>query len=90
VLLLAAGLRDAGHRGVWRELWTGISGSTVGNLRTAASFAAPAQTVSLVPGEFLVAGTGDNYGQRLSGIFTAPVTANYSFSISSDDSRHAP
>jgi Chitobiase/beta-hexosaminidase C-terminal domain/PA14 domain/Divergent InlB B-repeat domain/HYDIN/CFA65/VesB-like, Ig-like domain/FlgD Ig-like domain len=64
-----------------REVWTGVSGTTVANIPvgaapniadTLSSFEAPTNWA-------------DNYGTRLRGYITAPATGDYTFWIASDD-----
>jgi Protein of unknown function (DUF1800)/PA14 domain/CHRD domain/Bacterial TSP3 repeat/Putative Ig domain len=65
-----------------REVWTGVSGTSVTNI-----------PVNLPPSSSNVLGSlegitsfGDNYGERIRGFLTAPVTGNYYFWISANNS----
>ena len=64
-----------------REVWTGISGTTVANIPVGA---APNLTDTL-PSFEAPTNWADNYGTRLRGYITAPVTGSYTFWIASDD-----
>ncbi len=67
------------------EVFTGITGSTVANLTSAASYPnspAVSSTVNMLEGTY----SGDNYGSRIRGYIIPPATGSYTFSISSDDS----
>ena len=66
------------------NVYTGISGSTVADLTSAAKYPASPDatgTISSLEGTY----SGDNYGQRLRGYIVPPVTGTYRFYISSDD-----
>ena len=71
----------AGSGSITREVWTGISGNTVANIPVGA---APNLTDTL-PSLEAPTNWADNYGTRLRGYITAPVTGNYIFWIASDD-----
>jgi hypothetical protein len=64
-----------------REVWTGIGGTSVANLPLGTT---PNLTDTL-PSFEAPANWADNYGTRLRGYITAPVTGNYTFWIASDD-----
>jgi PA14 domain len=64
-----------------REVWTGVSGTNVANIPVGA---APNIADTLFSLEAPTNWT-DNYGTRLRGYVTAPVTGNYLFWIASDD-----
>lgn len=70
---------------VLREVWTGIPGMTVEELRRHPGYPAkPDQTST--PEIFEGASNwGDHYGERLRGFVTAPATGNYVFWIAGDD-----
>jgi len=74
-----------GRRGVRRDIYYGISGSTVASLRTAAKFPNMPDQSDIVD-SFYSSDLGTNYGQRLSGYWIVPKTSNYTFYIVSDDS----
>jgi uncharacterized protein (DUF1800 family) len=67
---------------VVREVWTGVPGTNIADI-----------PVNLPPNSVAALGTlegitdyGDNYGERIRGFFTAPVTGNYYFWIAGSDS----
>ena len=64
-----------------REVWTGISGNTVANIPVGTT---PNITDTL-PSFEAPTDWADNYGTRLRGYITAPVTGSYTFWIASDD-----
>ena len=71
----------AGSGSISREVWTGISGTTVANIPVGA---APNLTDTL-PSFEAPTNWADNYGTRMRGYITAPVTGSYTFWIASDD-----
>ena len=73
--------------GLLREWWSGVSGNLVSSLTEHADFIAGTPTGSELVSEF--AGPthwGDNYGTRISGVFTAAVSGDYTFWVSGDNS----
>ena len=66
---------------ITREVWTGISGTTVANIPVGA---APNLTDTR-PSFEAPTNWADNYGTRMRGYITAPVTGDYTFWIASDD-----
>jgi hypothetical protein len=66
--------------GVVRELWTGVSGSTVASIP---QNTAPGST-SLLTSLQAPANSGDNFGTRIRGYVTAPATGTYTFWLSAD------
>ena len=64
-----------------REVWTGISGKSVANIPVGT---AP-NTTDTLPSFEAPTNWADNYGTRLRGYITAPVTGSYTFWIASDD-----
>jgi hypothetical protein len=78
--LLGTGV-TAGSGSITREVWTGISGTTVANIPVGA---APNLTDTL-PSFEAPTNWADNYGTRMRGYITAPVTGSYTFWIASDD-----
>ena len=66
---------------ITREVWTGISGNCVANIPVGA---APNLTDTL-PSFEAPTNWADNYGTRMRGYITAPVTGSYTFWIASDD-----
>ncbi|RYD37947.1 MAG: hypothetical protein EOP85_17260, partial [Verrucomicrobiaceae bacterium] len=68
-----------------REVWTGVGGNNVSDLTGLSSYPnSPNQTQALTTFE-TVANSADNYGQKVSGYFIAPVAGSYQFWIASDD-----
>ena len=67
--------------GIGREVWTGIGGKSVSNIPLGA---APNITDTR-PSFEAPTNWADNYGTRLRGYITAPVTGSYTFWIASDD-----
>ena len=67
---------------VTRELWTGVSGSSVSDIPTST---APTSTSTLtaLTGP---SGVGPDYGARIRGYITAPVTGNYYFWVAAGGS----
>ncbi len=66
---------------VTREVWTGITGDRVSNIPTGST---PTFTDTLASFE-APSNWADNYGTRVRGYITAPVTGNYRFWIASDN-----
>jgi hypothetical protein len=66
---------------VSREVWTGVGGTTVAGIPLQAT---PNITDTL-PSFEAPTNWADNYGTRLRGYITVPVTGNYTFWIASDD-----
>lgn len=68
------------------ERWTGITGgSQISLLKENGITQRPADTSQLLAGAATAQWLGDNYGARLRGTVTAPVTGSYTFFIASDD-----
>ena len=81
ILISSALIPSALHAapGWTMEKFTGISGPAISNLTGAASFyGAPAETTVLTAAS-IPSNTGDNYGTRIRGYITAPVTGDYTF-----------
>lgn len=72
---------DTGNA-VTREIWSGVSGTSVTNIPLN-SPASTSNTLGTLEG---IANFGDNYGERIRGYLTAPVTGNYYFWISANNS----
>ena len=66
---------------ITREVWTGISGDSVSDIPLGAS---PDITDTL-PSFEAATNWADNYGTRMRGYITAPVTGNYIFWIAGDN-----
>lgn len=72
--------------GLWRDVYTGISGSQVTDLTGSANYPTfPDASGVAVNGE-APQSYGENYGQRMSGWITPPETGDYVFYLASDDS----
>ncbi len=66
---------------ILREYWTGVTGTAVANIPLATNPTASVGLNSLeTPTDF-----GDNYGTRIRGFITAPVTGNYYFWIAANN-----
>jgi uncharacterized protein (DUF1800 family) len=67
---------------VVREIWTNVPGTNIADIPVAT----PANFTNAFGALEGVTDYGDNYGERLRGYFTAPVTGNYYFWIAGSDS----
>jgi hypothetical protein len=67
---------------VVQEIWTNVPGTNVTDIPTGT----PANRTNILGTLEGVTGYGDNYGERIRGYFTAPVTGNYYFWIAGSDS----
>ena len=67
---------------VSREVWTGVTGTSVTNIPVN-SPASVSNTLGSLEG---ISNFGDNYGERVRGYLTAPVNGNYYFWISANNS----
>ena len=67
---------------VVREVWTNVSGVNVADIPVTTS-ASSITTLGTLEG---ITGYGQNYGERIRGFLTAPVTGNYYFWIAGSDS----
>ena len=70
-----------GAGAISREVWTGISGTHVALIPVGT----PPNTTDTLPSFEAPTNWADNYGTRLRGYITAPVTGSYTFWIASDD-----
>jgi len=77
---------SAADQGLTREVWTGISGSTVANLTGHPNFAKAPNSTSVLTSAQAPSNVGDSYGQRLRGYLVPPTSGSYTFWIASDDS----
>lgn len=85
--LLAATLSLPALAGsILREVYQGIGGNSIGELTNAPIYPNSPTLTNFVT-DFFEAPTGfdDNYGQRMHGYITPPVTGNYTFWIATDD-----
>lgn len=67
---------------VVQEIWSGVPGTNVSDIPTGA----PATVTNVIGTLEGTTDYGDNYGERIRGYFTAPVTGNYYFWIAGSDS----
>lgn len=67
---------------VVREVWTNAPGVNISDI----PLAAPANIIAPLGGLEGITDFGDNYGERIRGYFTAPVTGNYYFWLAGSDS----
>lgn len=66
---------------ITRELWTDVPGNTVGAIPVSQAPDSTTPLTSLTT----PADSGDDYGARIRGFVTAPVSGDYRFSLSSDE-----
>ena len=75
-----------GSRGLRRDYWFNITGSSVSALTGIANYPNLPDSSNIVLDGFKApTNLGDNYGQRIYGYFRAPTTGNYTFYMVSDD-----
>jgi hypothetical protein len=69
------------------DTWTGIGGNSIANLMSGTNNLASAPNTSVRLQNFLEGPTniGDNYGSRMKGWLSPPITGDYLFWIASDD-----
>lgn len=72
-------------QGLLREVWTGVSGSTIADLTGHPGYPRQPDITSVVSTAETPQNFADNYGQRLSGWVVPRITGNYRFFLSSDD-----
>jgi glucose/arabinose dehydrogenase/PKD repeat protein len=70
---------------VLREVWTGVSGSTVSDLLSSPNYPNSPSSSSFITSLASPVNQADNYGQRLRGYIVAPTTGNYTFTVTGDD-----
>jgi hypothetical protein len=75
----------SGSVGIRREVWTNITGSAVSNLTSDSRYPASPTTTEMWSMLETPRAWADQYGERLAGWITPPVTGSYKFWISSDD-----
>jgi autotransporter-associated beta strand protein len=83
--LTVTGVGEFTPGGLWRDVFTGISGTSVADLTGAAKFPNFPDSSGIITAAEAPASVADNYGQRWSGWLTPPETGNYRFHIASDD-----
>ena len=66
---------------ITRELWTGVPGNTVASIPVSQTPASTTPLASLTT----PADSGDDYGARIRGFVTAPVSGDYRFTLSADE-----
>jgi hypothetical protein len=67
---------------VVREVWAGVPGTNVGDI----PLTTPATSTNFLGSLEGITGFGANYGERIRGFLTAPVTGNYYFWVAGSDS----
>ena len=72
--------------GLRREIWTGLGGSAITDLTGNSNYPLFPSVTTAVSSAEGPSGYGDNYGQKLSGWLKPPVTGDYKFYLTSDDS----
>ena len=65
-----------------REVWTGVTGTSITNI----PLDSPPSSSNVLGSLEGITSFGDNYGERIRGFITAPVTGNYYFWISANNS----
>lgn len=71
--------------GLWRDVFTGISGSKITDLSSSSNYPNLPDASGVITNAESPSDYADNYGQRWSGWITAPETGNYRFYVASDD-----
>lgn len=71
--------------GLLREVWNGISGTSVSNLTSSSSYPNSPSASEQIYSFKAPSNTADNYGQCLRGYVVPPTTGSYTFWIASDD-----
>ena len=86
--VITVNVRPAGefpNPGVYQQVWTGISTSSLSALTGGANYPYRPDLVRVLP-EFDSGGSiGGNYGSRIRALVTPPASGNYRFHLSSDD-----
>ena len=67
---------------VTREVWTGVPGTNIADI----PLSTPANVTNFIGSLEGITDFGDNYAERVRGLFTAPVTGNYYFWLAGSDS----
>jgi hypothetical protein len=76
---------EAQQAGILREVYENIGGSSVSDLTNNPAFPASPSYEAIAPSFEAPSDFAENYGQRMRGLITAPLTGTYYFWISSDD-----
>ena len=71
--------------GLKREVWQGISGTTVASLTASPAFFGKPNHSGFMAGGSAPQNIAENYGQRLRGYVTIPATGSYRFFVAGDD-----
>lgn len=74
-----------GATGVTREMWLGLDGGWVHDLRDEPAYQHKPMIKDVLPSFETPEGIADNYGQRLTALLVPPTTGTYRFYIVSDD-----
>ena len=86
VLFIGSGLVRAQEHGILREVFSGIGGGSVADLTNSPAFPNNPTTTNIVLTGFEApSDVEDNYGQRMRGYISPPVSGKYTFWIASDD-----
>jgi uncharacterized protein (DUF1800 family) len=76
----------SGSGGILREVWTGIGGSGINDLKNSSAYTSGTPRVrDVLPAFETPLNWEDNYGQRLTGLFSVPTEGDYVFLLASDD-----
>lgn len=67
--------------GITREVWSGITGSSVSSI----PLTTPPTTTSILTSLLAPSDTDDNYGARIRGFLTAPASGEYKFFLRADE-----
>jgi hypothetical protein len=76
---------QAQSTGVFREVWTGIAGTSVADLTNNVNFPSSPSSEEVLATFEAPTDVMDDYGQRLMALIRAPQTGSYTFWIASDD-----
>ncbi|BCX46981.1 Tol biopolymer transporter [Haloferula helveola] len=79
------GVGSFGWGGLWRDVYTGISGASVASLTGAASYPNFPDVGEFIAGGEAPQNYADNYGQRIAGWITPPENGDYTFYLATDD-----
>ncbi len=73
------------HGGLWRDVFTGISGKSVFYMTRSPNYPNLPDASGMIPNAESPTNYGDNYGERWSGWITPPESGYYRFYIACDD-----
>lgn len=73
------------YPGVQRDVWRGVTGTTVTDLALNKDYPKHPTETSVLADFDAPKNEGDYYGSRVRGYFVAPYTGTYSFSLSGND-----